>query len=85
MQDDITSYIYLFTNLLEDLKCEKPSSEMFWFFSEGVIISSEFVKSGQNLTSLSLLEGEQNSRDVFKSFLYQSFLRLNDGNAFRDW
>lgn len=69
MQDDITSYIYLFTNPLENLKCEKPSSEMFWFFSEGVIISSELVKPGQNLTSPSLLEGEQNSRDVFKSFL----------------
>lgn len=69
VQDDITSYIYLFTNPLENLKCEKPSSEMFWFFSEGVIISSELVKSGQNLTSPSLLEGEQNSRDVFKSFL----------------
>lgn len=69
MQDDITSYINLFTNPLENLKCEKPSSEMFWFFYEGLIISSELLKSGQNLTLPSLLEGEQNSRDVFKSFL----------------
>lgn len=68
MQDDITSLYILFTNPLENLKCEKLSSEMFWFISEGVIISSELVKSGQNPTSPSLLEGEQNSRDVLTEF-----------------
>lgn len=46
-----------------------PLLSCFSFSLKGGIISSELPKSGQNLTSPSLLEGEQNSRDVFKSSL----------------
>lgn len=63
-QGDISCYLELFTNPLEKLKCEKPSSALF-LFSSGVMISSELVKSSQTPTSR-CSEGEQNSVDAFK-------------------